>query len=575
MDGDTDIEGDERSIELSSIAAIFPELTIDSEDPFTGHLDLPVSPLHPLRVIFPPLVSTASLSIQQATTLIQDLSISEGSVPVPSEIKHISHLPALQIRIQLPQGYPSKLPPRIELSSYPSWIPNVKLRALEREVVTLWTELGKDQVIYDYLDLLQQSAEDAFGLEPTDGTALNMPADLEVALLDYDLKAKRTKFEESTFDCGVCLEPKKGAVCYRLQDCGHVFCIECLQSFYNNCITEGDVYSVKCLAPGCEHNSIANTQRQRIAKTLEASELIQIPLDQEQVQRYVKLLRKKRFESNGNTIYCPRTWCQGPAKFLHKTSKENTDIKADTVDSVPSNETEKQNKALPPPGERLCVCEDCRFAFCCVCNAGWHGLFAPCFPRSRSELTAEELATDSYLAKHSQLCPTCRARCQKTMGCNHIECFCCRTHFCYLCRAFLDTENPYKHFNTPHLPCYNRLWVMEEGDGEPDRNNNNDNNQHHHHHVWAPPVETEGEEEEPVRWPEMPPAPPPPPAPVPPNRNNGPPNVRFNRRIQQGLIRPGQLDNNRDGLQRFLAMAAADEEDGWDSDELDDLIDDI
>ena len=126
-----------------------------------------------------------------------------------------------------------------------------------------------------------------------------------------------------------------------------------------------------------------------------------------------------------------------------------------------------------------------------------------------------------------------------------------------------------------------RLWVMEEGDGEPDGTNpfqedhddvadidseDDNNNQIHflpENNGWDEPALL-------------------PPAPIPPNRNNGPPNVRFNRRIQQGLLRLGPVDdnnnnNNRDGLQRFLAMAAADEEDGWDSDELNELdaLDDL
>lgn len=548
MDGDIDIEDDERSIEFSSIAAIFPELIIDPDDHFTGLLELSVSPSHPLPVVFPPHVSTSSSAIQHVTNTIQDLSISTSSIPLPSEVKYISHLPALRIKIQLPNGYPSILPPKVELNSDPSWIPDIKLKALEKEVLNLWTELGQNQVIFDYLDLLQQSAEDAFDLAPTNGAALIIPADLEIPLLDYDSKAKRRKFEELTFDCGVCLEPKKGAVCYRLQDCGDVFCVECLQSFYNNCITEGDVYSVKCLAPGCEQNSIEDTQVQRIPKTLQASELIQIPLNQEQVQRYVRLLKKKRLESNSNTIYCPRKWCQGPAKSSQQDTKAEADTKVDAVAVPPSHELEKQKKELPPPEERLCVCEDCGFAFCCVCNAGWHGEFAPCFPRSQYELTAEEIATDSYLTKYSRICPTCRARCQKIMGCNHMECFQCKTHFCYLCQAFLNPHNPYIHFNTPLLECYKRLWDLEEGDGEDDGNN------HIHFEVEAE-WEEEEEEEEIL----------PPPAPM-------PPDVRFNRRIEQALNRPDQLRNNRDGLQRFLAMAAADEEDGWDSDELDDVL---
>ncbi|CAF9916802.1 MAG: hypothetical protein GOMPHAMPRED_001109 [Gomphillus americanus] len=567
MDGDLGSDDDERGIELSSIAAIFPELVIGS-DPFTASLELPISPSRPLLVVFPQLTSNAPAS--QIAERLEHVSLQEKlelhGPPVSNvtamlmEVKEISHLPPLKIDIQLPQDYPSTSPPVIHLSSELSWIPETRLRTLETEAKALWEELGHNQVLYDYIDLLQQAADDGFDLVPKDGSAVTFPATLEVALLDYDLKMKRRKFEESTFDCGVCLEPKKGTACYRLQDCNHVFCVECLQSFYSNCITEGDVYSVKCLAPDCERKPTLESKRQRLTKTLEASELIQIPIPQEQVQRYVMLLRKKRLESNSNTIYCPRKWCQGPARSSKPVNKDETE----DIESIetPADESDKK-KALPLPSERLCVCEDCGFAFCCVCTQGWHGEFAPCFPRSQYELTTEELASEAYLRKHSQLCPTCRARCQKTMGCNHMECFQCKTHFCYLCRAFLDQENPYKHFNTPLLQCYMQLWVMEEGDGDPGDVNL---------HPVADDQFVQPEDDN------LPQAAPPPPAPAPPAPALGHlddvPHVRYNRRAQRGLARPQALQGHAHGLQRFLAMAAADEEDGWDSDELDDDDDD-
>ena len=45
-----------------------------------------------------------------------------------------------------------------------------------------------------------------------------------------------------------------------------------------------------------------------------------------------------------------------------------------------------------------------------------------------------------------------------------MTCFQCRTHFCYLCGAWLDGENPYIHFTNGSSSCYQRLWELEEGD---------------------------------------------------------------------------------------------------------------
>ena len=119
---------------------------------------------------------------------------------------------------------------------------------------------------------------------------------------------------------------------------------------------------------------------------------------------------------------------------------------------------------LPPPAERLAICEDCNFAFCKVCKASWHGEYFTCFPRSQFELTVEERASEDYMKLHTQPCPTCDARAQKTHGCNHMICFKCDTHFCYLCGAYLDRGNPYQHYNTAKGSCYMRLWELEGGD---------------------------------------------------------------------------------------------------------------
>lgn len=255
-----------------------------------------------------------------------------------------------------------------------------------------------------------------------------------------------------------------------------MFCVACLQDFYNACIAEGDISNVKCIAPNCGSDknpgsSIVPTKkrkrRRREDKTLEPSELLQIPLEQEVVQRYIKLKRKAKFESDRNTVYCPRRWCQGPARTrrseLLSESGSDSDSETEELQDYDPNANEE---TYPPPAERLAICEDCTFAFCIVCKAGWHGEFYTCFPRKQFELDAEERATEDYMKLHTTPCPTCDARCQKTQGCNHMICFKCKAHFCYLCSSWLDEGNPYQHFNDPRKPCYQRLWELEAGDGD-------------------------------------------------------------------------------------------------------------
>jgi E3 ubiquitin-protein ligase RNF14 len=253
-----------------------------------------------------------------------------------------------------------------------------------------------------------------------------------------------------------------------MTDCGHVFCRQCLQDFYNNAIKEGDLVSVKCLDPSCAKQRLAAAPHRKKPRTqLGPSELLQIPLEPEVVTRYVKLKHKAELESDKNTIYCPRKWCQGAARSKkHRKPNGLEDTESEDEDDA-TQETTPTSFARGK--DLLAVCEDCSFAFCSRCYQGWHGEFTICIPQTSSgELTEEDKASLEYLKKHSTPCPTCSSRAQKTHGCNHMICFKCNSHFCYLCSAWLDAGNPYKHYNEDRTMCYMRLWELEEGDGDED-----------------------------------------------------------------------------------------------------------
>lgn len=281
------------------------------------------------------------------------------------------------------------------------------------------------------------------------------------------------------------LEPKKGSVCHRMLDCGHVFCVACLQDFYNSAIKEGDITAVKCLTPDCAKDRAKGTKssgrkRKKPRTFINPSELLQIPLDQETVKRYVTLKYKVELESDKNTIYCPRQWCNGAARSKKHKKPQGLSL-AETSDDSASDDEDDDNADRPegevgskpykPNDELLAICEECAFAFCSRCHQSWHGEFFRCIPRrDKQELTADELASLEYMRLHSTPCPTCGVPAQKTHGCNHMICSRCQSHFCYLCSSWLDPGNPYQHFNEAPdgriTGCYMRLWELEEGDGD-------------------------------------------------------------------------------------------------------------
>ncbi|KAM0335818.1 hypothetical protein ACHAQA_000868 [Verticillium albo-atrum] len=488
---DDDDSAEERYMELETLQAIFPEiqkLNARSTNPKVPRsldfsLELPVHPANPVTVLFPAPSNPANP---------QDAAPGDG----PVDSHELVHLPAVLIRISLPASYPAEQPPAVAISSTPPWLTPETVEKLQQDASRMWVDAGRNLVAFDYIDHVQQAADTVFDMIDAEGT-LKVDPSHKLAILDYDIQARRAAFERETFNCGVCLEPKKGFVCHQMLDCGHVFCAPCLQDFYGTAITEGDLATVRCLAPSCAKDRAAaaaqpgnpgastSTRKKKVKTFISPSELLQMGLSQELVTRYVTLKYKTELESDKNTIYCPRSWCEGAARS--KKHKKPTGLELgeasdedDSDEDGPNangdgNDTKqtkkKKKKPAYDPGDLLSICEECGFAFCSRCAQSWHGEFVSCMPpRDTGELSAEEQASIDYLKLHSTPCPTCAAPAQKTHGCNHMICFRCNSHFCYLCSAWLDPSNPYQHFNEQpggkRTSCYMRLWELEEGDGD-------------------------------------------------------------------------------------------------------------
>jgi E3 ubiquitin-protein ligase RNF14 len=434
---DLNAAADERAEELDTLQSIYPELLRDPADPYAATLDLLVAPATPLPVTFDP-----ELTVQR-----------------------LAYLPSLHLSIRLPAHYPAAEPPHIVVSTTPPWLPGHVASRLAAEAAALWEEYGRATILFSYIASLQEQAETAFGLGQ-----LVLPASLQRELQQHSSYMQRDLFEKETFDCDVCLEPKKGFVCYRMERCGHVFCRACLQDYYNNCIREGDVNNVKCMSADCGRTADGRRKKDRL---LSPKELLKIPLSRDVVERYATIKRKKKMESDSTMVFCPRSWCQGAmrtAKYPKLTDValiDNSDSEDDQVESkgapIPDG---PEKRAIGVKGmDRLAVCEDCTLAFCLVCLASWHGDFVRCEPRDANQLTEEDQASLNFILKNTSPCPYCSVPCQKSMGCNHITCTQCKTHFCYLCGAWLDPGHPYGHFNdSKNKNCYQRLMDGVEGD---------------------------------------------------------------------------------------------------------------
>ena len=210
-DGEGD---DERELELSTVAAIYPELTRNLDlGPFSASIDIPVDPVRGLLIHFPvadgaPLNDLNAPNSTDESFVVRSNGTEKQSGAVhgtPQDTHRLSHLPPLNLRLLLPDGYPTEQPPVLYLNSQYSWLPEKKLKDLRSGADMLWKDMGGDQVVFAYIDYLREAAENGFDLGLAEEEILDIPAHLKIALLDFDLRARREKFEKQTFECGICL----------------------------------------------------------------------------------------------------------------------------------------------------------------------------------------------------------------------------------------------------------------------------------------------------------------------------------------------------------------------------------
>lgn len=190
-------EDDERVTELESISAIFPELLFDAGDPFTASIDVPVIPTIPIQISF-----TEQVAVAEA--------LDNGTAAPPIVDTHnLEYLPPLNVKFTLPAGYPTLKPPTFHISTSPPWLPKSLLQNLQADGERMWEDFGHDQVLFAFLDKVQDDARDSFGISSGD-IALDLSQNDKVALLDFNIKAKQEAFKKETFDCGICLGMQNG-----------------------------------------------------------------------------------------------------------------------------------------------------------------------------------------------------------------------------------------------------------------------------------------------------------------------------------------------------------------------------
>lgn len=395
----------------------------------------------------------------------------------------VSFLPPVILEFALREDYPLSSPPIFTLRS--KWLQRIQLSALCKRLDELWEENEGCVILFTWIQFLKEETLDFLEIQspllvvthgksqhetkasgakqegvtqdktpdvPLDPRAvvdLDHKHDLAAQLLDFNEEQWQRVFNGKMLNCGICFMEKLGCDCLYFKICNHVYCNECMAEYFTIQIRDGNVQCLSCPEPKC--TSVATPEQ--VKKLVGEAEFA----------RYDRLLLQSSLDGMPDVVYCPRSVCRAAVML--------------------------------EPETKLAICPACKFAFCHLCNRGYHGV-SPCKAKFEELLAlreeylnarpdekafmeqrygkhviqrvVEESYSNEWLKENCKNCPFCGTNIQKVDGCNKMTCSSCKQYFCWLCLNSLSKADPYSHFSNRSSPCFNQLFQGVDVDDDDD-----------------------------------------------------------------------------------------------------------
>ncbi|XP_060078789.1 E3 ubiquitin-protein ligase RNF14-like [Ylistrum balloti] len=346
----------------------------------------------------------------------------------------ISHLTPLNLTVTFPPEYPACGPPQFTLTAI--WLSWQQLGALCVMLDKLWEDSPGMPILYTWIDWLENNSLSFLGLRDhvllqetspedivVDERGMQDCLDIEEAvtiMMRYSTDEENFQFRRTDHECCVCFMEFPGADFYRMKQCGHHICRECMQTLCQIHVKEGTVTELVCPESECKTDIPPGVIREVVGE--------------EQFCRYERLTLQKALDTMGDIVWCPR--CQGVV-------------------------VQESDKTL-----HLGYCIYCQFSFCTLCKKLWHqgercvGVEDAVKAledklsikkddaeeiKRKIERLKEEASSNVYLTNKAKTCPSCHANIQKISGCNKVMCR-CGCALCYVCGKDI-TQTGYEHFN--------------------------------------------------------------------------------------------------------------------------------
>lgn len=371
------------------------------------------------------------------------------------------------------------------------------------EVIYRWVAWICDSSL-SYLGFDKEIMLGPYGLSKSEdrrAVSLSVSPDVDIPLIkSFNDEKYHLNFSKSLHECSICFSEYAGREFVRLP-CQHFFCLNCMKTYCEMHVKEGTVNKILCpemkcggsFPPGLLKRFLGNEEFERwdalmLRKTLDSmTDVAYCPRCEtacvEDIDQHAQcsncffsfctLCREKRHLGVACMTQELKLLVLQERQKLSHLKEDQKRVERELINEILSErEILRVAKQCPSckmaisrtEGCNKMICQNCGQYFCYKCNKAIEGyehfrdgaceVFPQEMIREWEYLNMEgglnarqvlgQIQADLF-ADHGHACPNCRQRNAKVGNNNHIFCWACQSHYCYLCLKIV--RNSAQHYS--------------------------------------------------------------------------------------------------------------------------------